>query len=355
MTLILPHIERLTPYALGDLPPEGSAAIKLNQNESPYPPSPLVLEALRTLGEEELRRYPDARCMQLRAALSQLHGVKDEQIFCGNGSSEIISLIVKGFIGPNRRLALPDPSFSLYHTVAASYQASSIAVPTRNDYTVDPGLLMDSGADAIVLVNPNAPTGHLLPLEEVERLVNRFPGLVVIDEAYIDFADPNATAIPLVDRYPNVIVVRTFSKAYALCGARVGYCIAAEPLIAALEKSKDIYNINAISRKLALAALEDREYTMRTVAAVKATRDGFIAELRSLGFDVIPSQTNFVLCTPPAGDGQPDARAWYQSLLERNIYVRHFEHPRLADKLRISIGTDEEMAAVTAVLRALLA
>ncbi|MBP1996380.1 histidinol-phosphate transaminase [Paenibacillus eucommiae] len=354
MTFILPHIEQLSTYVLGEHPPDGSSVLKLNQNESPYPPAQLVLETLRTIGEESIRRYPDTACGELRAALSHRHNVKEEQVFCGNGSSEIISLIIKVFVGPGRCIAIPDPSFSLYHSVAASYQAASIRIPLRDDYTIDTDLLIRSEADVLVLVNPNAPTGRLLPLVEVEQIVSQFRGLVVIDEAYMDFATPGSSALPLAQRYENVLILRTFSKAYALCGARVGYCIARKQLISALEKGKDIYNINAISQRLAEAALRAQTYTDRTIAATKLTRDAFSAELEQLEFEVLPSHTNFVLCTPPSGPEKYTARELYQELIKRNIYVRHFEHPRLSDKLRISIGTDEEMRLVTTALSELL-
>lgn len=354
MSLVLQHIETLKPYALGALPPEGTEAIKLNQNESPYPPSPLVLEALRSMAEEDLRRYPDPTCSELRAELAAAYGVKKEMIFCGNGSSEIISLIVKVFVGPGGRIALPDPSFGLYHTVAASQQAGSIAVPIKDDYATDIDGLLAQDVQAIVLVNPNAPTGLLTPLSEIERLVSTFPGLVVIDEAYIDFAETGASALTLLDRYDNLIVVRTFSKAYALCGARIGYCFGAIPLIEALDKGKDIYNVNSISRSLALAALRDKPYTDQTIRTVKRTRDTFCEELRRMGFSVLPSQSNFVLCTLPDKIKAVGVRKLHDDLVGRNIYIRYFEHPRLADKLRISIGTHAEMNCLVEALGDLL-
>lgn len=354
MSLVLQHIEKLKPYTLGALPPDGTEAIKLNQNESPYPPSQGVLYALRTMAEEGLRRYPDPTCSELRAELASAYGVKKEMIFCGNGSSEIISLIVKVFVGPGGRIAIPDPSFGLYHTVAASQQAGSVAVPTKADFTIDIDGLLAQDVQAIVLVNPNAPTGLLTPLPAIERLVSAFSGLVVVDEAYIDFAEPGTSALSLLDRYDNLIVVRTFSKAYALCGARVGYCFGAVPLIEALDKGKDIYNVNSISRALALAALQDKPYTEQTIKAVKRTRDAFCEELRQMGFSVLPSQTNFVLSTLPEKIKALGVQKVHDDLVDRNIYVRYFEHPRLADKLRISIGTAAEMSCLLETLRSLL-
>ncbi|MFD0712452.1 histidinol-phosphate transaminase [Paenibacillus sp. GCM10027626] len=337
---ILPHIDALTTYALGEQPPEGTTALKLNQNESPYPPSPGVLNALRTFAEEQLRRYPDPGCVQLRQLIAQQLGIEWQQVFCGNGSSEIISLFFKVFVGPGGRVAIPDPTFSLYHTTAASFQASCIAVPTRDDFTIDVDALLAADAKAVVLVNPNAPTGLLLAAEEVERLVQSFDGLVLIDEAYIDFSPQHASALPLLQKYNNVIVLRTFSKAYALCGARVGYCAASRELIAALEKGRDIYNVNAISRSLALAALQDTAYLKWTVEQTVKNRSQFIRQLQQMNFDVLPSETNFVLCRP---SGAMTAERIASELTRRNIFIRHFPHPRINEWLRISIGTGAEL------------
>lgn len=346
MTMILPHIERLPGYAQGEQPPDGTQAIRLNLNESSYPPSPEVVKALQSIPEETLRRYPDAKCDKLRTALAKHYGVREEQTFCSNGSSEIISLVMKVFIGPHGKLAIPDPSFPLYHSVAASYQAECIGIPTRSDFSIDVAHLIHSGAQAVVLVNPNAPTGLLLPIEDVERLVREFTGLVILDEAYIDFAKTDASAVSLIARYSNLLVIRTFSKAYALCGARIGYCFGNERLIAALEKGKDVYNVDAISRELALAALNDQSYMRATTDAIKRTRDRFSGQLASQGFIVVPSHTNFLLCKPPAGSGCPIAEELYDTLMKQNIYVRYYKNPRLRDYLRITIGTDAEMDAV---------
>lgn len=343
MTIILPHINRIKPYVSGIQPSPESNPIKLNLNENPYPPSPNVLHALHTIGEETVRRYPNAQCHELRTALAKQYDVKKEQTFCGNGSSEIISLLFTVFLEAHNRIAIPDPSFSLYYSIAAIHQVECIKVPVQDDFTIDINSLLRSGVNAIVLVNPNAPTGLLLSPTEVEQLVKYFSGLVIVDEAYIDFAEPNSSVISLIKQYKNLIVLRTFSKSYALCGARIGYCFADETLISALEKGKNLYNVNFISQKLALAALQDEEYLKNTTDAIKQTRDTFSENLKNLDFNVIPSQTNFILCSPPAHLGTDRAKEFYYKLLERNIYVRYFEDSLLYDKLRISIGTNEEM------------
>lgn len=344
MNLILPHINQMKPYASGAQPHNASRAVKLNLNECLYPPSPHVLEVLRTVDGESLQRYPDRLCYELREALSIHYNVSLEQTFCGNGSSEIITLLFHVFIGSQHRIAVPDPSFPLYYTVASIHQVECIKVPTRDDFSIDVDLLLASGAQAVILVNPNAPTGKVLPLSEVERLVSQFDGLVVVDEAYIDFAETGQSAIPLINRYSNLIVIRTFSKAYSLCGARVGYCFSNEALIAALEKGRNLFNVNAISQKLALAALQDQEYLKRTVTAARRIRDTFSAKLQNIGFNVIPSQTNFILCSPPSNSRGDEALRLYEELMRKNIYVRYFDSDRLRDYLRISVGAENEMA-----------
>ena len=350
MTMILPHIEKMPGYVEGVMPSAGTKAIRLNLNESPYPPSPHVQSALQEIGEEVLRRYPDSRCEQLRAELAANYGVKAEQTFCANGSSEIISLIMKVFVGPEGKIALPDPSFPLYHSVAAGYQAKCIAVPTREDFSIDVDKLRETGAQAVVVVNPNAPTGLMLAKTELIRLLESMDGLVIVDEAYMDFADSDESVISLVDQYPNLLVLRTFSKSYGLCGVRVGYGFADERLITALEKAKDVYNVDAIARHLALAALRDQSYMKETTGRIKRTRAVFSKQLESLGFSVIPSQTNFILCQPPAKAEGQSARELYEKLMEQGIYVRYYQLPRLADMLRITVGTEAEMEEVYAAL-----
>ncbi len=341
MTYILPHIMEMPSYQSGKQPDE-KRAIKLNLNENPFPPSKRVFEALQSIQVDSLKRYPDQLCQELREEIAKHNFVKREQVFCGNGSSEIISLLFTTFIGAQGRIALPDPTFSLYENVAARFQVECVKVPTREDFTIDINSLIESNADAIILVNPNAPTGLLLASSDIEYLVCHYSGLIVIDEAYIDFAYPENSAVPLIHQYDNVIVLRTFSKVYSLCGIRIGYCFSNPQLIAALEKSKNLYHINTISQQLALAALKDKEYLNTTVQMIKQIRDHFSNRLKELGFIVLPSETNFILCSPPSHVNMT-AKELFEAFIQRNIYVRYFDSPRLKDKLRISVGTEEEM------------
>jgi histidinol-phosphate aminotransferase len=349
MRIPLPHIQSMEPYVPGLQPDRMLGAIKLNQNENPYPPSPNVIEALRMISAGALRDYPDPQAMQLRTELAELAGLTKEQAFCGNGSSEIISLILQTFVGAGGTIAIPDPSFFLYQTIGAVQQAHTVLVPSQDDFSIDLEGLLRSGsqAQAAVIVNPNAPTGKLLPLDELRAFVEQFPGLVVVDEAYIDFAKPDSSAVRLIPSCPNLLVVGTFSKAYSLCGARVGYCFGDEALISALDKTRPLYNVNAISQALALAALRDQPYKREACEKIQAVRSEFISGLLRLGFQVIPSETNFILCSPPPPIA---ASELYAELLKRNIYVRYFDHPRLRNCLRITIGTADEMRLLLRIL-----
>lgn len=340
MSFVLEHIQNLKPYSYGDQPEKG--AIKLNLNENPYPPSENVLQALYSTNEESIRRYPDIRCEELRKEIAGQNHTRMEEVYCGNGSSEILSLIFNVCIGSGNQAVIPYPSFFLYYSIAALNQVECINLALGKDFLVQPDNIINSHAKAAILVNPHAPTGTVLPVQEVERVVKNFKGLLIVDEAYIDYADSCSSSVPLIQKYPNLIVVRTLSKSSALCGIRVGYCISNEDIIASLEKSGTNYNVNAISQRLALASLRDQEYKKEIIRLVKNTRNSFSSKLKKLGFQVVPSQTNFILCTPPVKSGF-GAKELYEKLRERNIYVRHFQAPTLHDKLRISIGTEAEM------------
>lgn len=352
MANILPHIMEMPTYQSGKQPVD-QRGIKLNLNENPFPPSKRVFDALQSIQVDSLNRYPDQLCQELCEEIAKQNFVKTEQVFCGNGSSEIISLLFTVFIGAQGRIALPDPTFSLYENVAARFQVECVKIPTREDYTIDLNSLIKTNADAIILVNPNAPTGLLLPSSDIEYLVCHYSGLIVIDEAYIDFADPKNSAVPLIHQYDNVIVLRTFSKVFSLSGIRIGYCFSNPQFIAALEKSKNLYHVNTISHQLALAALKDKEYLNTTINRIKQIRNRFSDRLKELGFTVLPSETNFILCTPPSHVNMT-AKELYEAFIQRNIYVRYFDSPRLKDKLRISVGTEEEMEILFNVVSSII-
>ncbi|TMV49450.1 histidinol-phosphate transaminase [Paenibacillus mesophilus] len=345
MIPIHPRIDRLQPYVAGIRPEPGTKAIKLNQNESPYPASPKVTDALRRLDPELLlREYPDSGCSSLREALSAVHGVPASMILCGNGSSELITLLYKTFLCEGDTVAIPDPSFGLYTTVAEMAGVRVASVPTDDDFRIAPEKLTESAPQAIVIANPNAPTGLHLEAAQIERLLQSYRGLVVVDEAYIDFAPEGVSVLKLTERYDHLLVLRTFSKAYALSGGRIGFAVANERLIRAMEKARETFSVGAVAQLAAEAALSDQDYMRETVTRIGRTRERFCEALARIGWTVYPSVTNFVLISPPR-EGRT-AKELYERLLSEHIYVRYFDIPRLADKLRISIGTDEEMKVV---------
>ncbi|MCG7409131.1 histidinol-phosphate transaminase [Paenibacillus sp. ACRRX] len=332
-------IEQLAPYVPGIQPQMDGRVIKINANENPYPPSPQVQEVLGGFDYAQLRYYPDATSQSLRQLIAAHYQLSSDHLFCGNGSDEIISYIFQVCFEEQDSIATPYPTYTLYKTIADIHRVHTEYVPTRDDFTIDIQALVQTGAKGIFIANPNAQTGLMLPLAEIEELLQRYDGLVVIDEAYMDFAPAEASACELVGRYPNLVVLRTFSKSYSLCGIRVGYSLADPALVHALDKCRDSYNVSHLSQLLAEAAFKDQTYLQSTVKRIVATRARVTAALTDLGFEVLPSEANFVLCKP-VHDSAIDI---YEYLKGRQVYVRHFDAPRLSDKLRITIGTDAEM------------
>ncbi|PYI51598.1 histidinol-phosphate transaminase [Paenibacillus flagellatus] len=351
MIAIHPLVEKLEPYSAGIRPEPGVPAIKLNQNENPYPASPKVAEALRRLAPELVAAYPEALSDRLRESLSATLGVPASRILCGNGSSELITLMYRTFAQEGDTAAMPDPTFALYGTVADLAGVRVRRVPTDDRFRFEPAELAASGDDTprlVVFANPNAPTGTCAGRDAIEKLLRTFDGLVVVDEAYVDFAPEGTSVVDLTGTYEHLLVLRTFSKAYALPGARVGYAVGSERLVRAMEKARETFSVNAVGQLAAEAALGDPDWMRRSVARIGRTRDAFCAALADAGWGVWPSTANFVLVSPPPGGASaPDM---YRRLLDNRIYVRYFDAPRLRDKLRISIGTDDDMKAVLDVL-----
>lgn len=345
MIPIHPRIDRLQPYVAGIRPEESTAAIKLNQNESPYPASPKVAEALGRMPPEVLLKdYPDAGCLRLRQALFAAHGVPVSMLLCGNGSSELITLVFKTFLREGDTVAIPDPTFGLYATAAEMAGVRTRLVPTGDDFRINIKTLTQSVPQAVILANPNAPTGLCMQAGQIERLLQSYRGLVVVDEAYVEFAPEGTSVLRFIERYDNLLVLRTFSKAYGLSGIRIGFAAGNERLIQAMGKGRETFSVNAVAQLAAEAAVADPSYMRSTVERIAETRERFCTSLRRMGWTVTPSVTNFVLASPPVGGRT--AKEFYELLLSKHIYVRYFDTPRLADKLRISIGTDSEMQAV---------
>ena len=359
-----PLVHRLTPYVPGEQPTLPDL-VKLNTNENPYPPSPSVLAAIREeLGKDAaaLRLYPDPEASRLRVAIAEHfaeHGIAPTQVFVGNGSDEVLAHAFMALLKHDRPLLTPDIGYSFYPVYCGLYGIDFINVPLDADFTVRiDDYRQDCGA--IILANPNAPTGRLLPLAEIERLAREHADCpVVIDEAYIDFSggassEAIPTAIGLVNRLPNLLIIRTLSKSYALAGLRVGYAISQTPLIEALERVKNSFNSYPLDRLAiagATAAIQDTAYFDTTRQAVMRSRDELTEALRKLGFEVLPSAANFVFARHP----RHDAARIAAGLRAQNIIVRHFKSPRIDQHLRISIGTDAECQALVDALPTILA
>jgi histidinol-phosphate aminotransferase len=345
-------VHGLTPYVPGEQP-KLADLVKLNTNENPYGPSPRVLEALSGEVSDSLRLYPDPNAVRLREAIAGFHGVGVEQVFVGNGSDEVLAHTFQALLKHDEPLLFPDVTYSFYPVYSGLYGIAYREVPLTESFEirVDDYRQPNGG---IIFPNPNAPTGCLLALAEIERLLQfNTDSVVVVDEAYIDFG--GVSAIGLVQRYPNLLVIHTLSKSRSLAGLRVGYAVGQRDLIEALERVKDSFNSYPLDRFAlagAAAAMEDSAYFDATRNKVIASRTRLSGQLGALGFDVLPSAANFIF----ARHSRRDAAELTARLRERGIIVRHFKKPeRIAQFLRITIGTDEQCDVLAEALRGILA
>lgn len=338
-------VHELTPYVPGEQP-RIEGLVKLNTNECPYGPSPVVLRAIAAETGEQLRLYPDPQASALKAAVATLHGLRPQQVFVGNGSDEVLAHVFQALLKHERPLIYPDISYSFYPVYAKLYGIQTREVALAEDFSLRVDDLLAAGGAAgnggIIFANPNAPTGMALPLAEIERLLQaNTDSVVVVDEAYVDFGAQSADV--LVDRYPNLLVVCTLSKSRALAGLRVGYALGQAELIEALTRVKDSFNSYPLDRLAiagGVAAIEDREGFAQMRDRIIATRERLVAELRRRGAEVLPSAANFVFARFAGREGADLAAG----LRERRVLVRHFRKPaRIAPFLRISIGTDAQI------------
>ncbi|MCS7033575.1 MAG: histidinol-phosphate transaminase [Phycisphaerae bacterium] len=344
---VRPSVRALSGYVPGEQPPIGQRVVKLNTNENPFPPSPKVMEAIRQVEPELLRRYPNPMADSFRAAAARVLGIPAEMILCGNGSDDLLTIATRTFVAPGGTLAAPEPTYSLYPVLAALEEARFVPVPWTRDYDLPINGLLAARAEAIFIVNPNAPTGTFVSPARIAELAEQFRGLILVDEAYVDFADENCAL--LVNAFENLVVTRSLSKSYSLAGLRFGYAIAQPHVIAEMAKVKDSYNCDAISTLAATAAIEDQEYARRTWEHVKSERLRVSEELAAMGWGVIPSRANFILASVPGGRARD---AWLR-LKEQGILVRYFDQPGLRDKLRITIGTIQENNALLGAVKSL--
>ncbi len=344
-----PFVKNLVPYVPGEQP-KLTKLVKLNTNENPYGPSPKAIVAMQAELGDALRLYPDPNGERLKQAVAAFHGVRAEQVFVGNGSDEVLAHAFYGLFQHDQPLLFPDISYSFYPVYCGLYGIDYRTVPLDDAFQIRiEDYAQPNGG--IVFPNPNAPTGCLLGLDAIERLLGANPdSVVLVDEAYIDFG--GVSAVSLVDRYPNLLVCQTLSKSRSLAGLRVGLAIGHPQLIEALERIKNSFNsypLDRIAIAGAAAAFEDRAYFEQTCAAVIDSREKLVGELRGLGFEVLPSAANFVFARHP----QRDAAQLAAGVREQGVIVRHFTAPRIAQFLRISIGTPEQNAALIEALSGL--
>jgi histidinol-phosphate aminotransferase len=344
MITLRPNIAEMAGYVPGFQPDDVASYIKLNTNENPYPPSPQVIAAITREAGEGLRRYPDAASRLAREEAGKLYGFDPSWIIMANGSDEVLNNLIRAFAGEGDEVAYVHPSYSYYGTLA-EVQGARVRTFELTDQFEPVGIPENYDCKLFFLTNPNAPLGFTYSQHYIAELAGRISGVLVVDEAYADFAEENS--LDLVRSLDNVVVTRTFSKSYALAGMRLGMAIARPEVIAALNKIRDHYNLDRLAQAAAAAALKDQEYFLSCVGKIRETRAWFSAELEKLGYQVIPSSGNYVFATTPDRNG---ARV-YQGLYERRILVRHFTDPRLAQGLRISIGTREEMEQTVQALR----
>lgn len=345
------NVSRLEPYVPGYQPDPNDHILKLNANENAYPPSPRVLEAVRSHINRDLRLYPNAKAINLRRKVAEVYGMNENQVFCANGSDEIISVIFRTFVPDGEMVQFSYPTYTYYKTQAEIYDVPYRFLETGDDFLVNLDSYLENPTHLSFVSNPNSPTGTLTPVSEIERCLKTYDGLLVVDEAYIDFGGGEESAIPLVNKYPNLLVLRTFSKSFALCGFRVGYAFGHPHLIEALDKTKDSYNIAYLNQIAAIAALDDYNYMLNNARRIAEDRDWFAGELAKLGFELLPSRGNYVFGKHAAMESE----LIYNALLERKILVRFFKQRRVSEYIRISIGTHGEMERVLEAIQEILA
>jgi histidinol-phosphate aminotransferase len=338
-----PNVDALQAYVPGEQPQE-PGWVKLNTNENPHV-LPQIVSAVAAAATSAIRTYPDPICSELRRAIGERYGLPPEWVLCANGSDELLTLAVRAAAGEGDRIAYPDPSYTLYETLAQIQNAFPIPVPLGPEWELPVSDLAAAGASLTFVANPNAPTGTPYALPELEALAEAVPGLLVIDEAYVDFG--GQTALPLLQRHERLVILRTMSKAFGLAGVRLGYAFGAPDTISALRKVQDSYPVDRLAQVAGIAAMAHYHTALASCAQIAARRDRYAALIRErFGWHVWPSATNFLLVrTAPL-----PAPEVHEALRRRRVLVRYFARPRLEGCLRISVGTEEEMEALVGAL-----
>ncbi len=333
-------------YSPGEQPENWDSVLKLNTNENPYPPSPLVKEAV-TKEINLLNLYPNPSSISLREKISQLLGLDTNQVIIGNGSDDLLNLCVRSFADENLRVGMLDPSYSLYQVLVNLQGSKLITIPfIDEEFTFDPSQVSTCGANLFFLTSPHAPSGRSFPLEVLRKTAESFPGLLVIDEAYADFAAE--TALPLVNEYKNVLITRTLSKSYSLAGLRLGFAMGHPSVINQLDQVREVYNVDRLAQVAALAALEDQTYFSSCLEKILEQRQWLTNQFIRMGWRTIPSSTNFIFTQPRDVNGQSGkkiALSLFNFLNQQKILIRFFsDHPLTNSYLRISVGKPEEMS-----------
>ncbi len=336
-------LSRIEPYVPGEQP-KGANIIKLNTNENPYPPSQRVLNALKEIDGKSLNLYPDFVCSELKQELGKLSGTNEDEIFLSNGSDEVLALCFKAFFNSETPVLFPEISYSFYSVWTEFFNIPHKCVPLKEDFHIDiDGFICENGG--IVIPNPNAPTAIAEGKDSLIKIIENNPdSVVIIDEAYVDFSDKGSVA-DLIHKYDNLVVAQTYSKSRALAGIRFGFAYANSELINVLEGVKNSFNsytVNTVTKVLAYECLKDRDYFNETVEKIKKTRAELIKGLDKLGFETLDSSANFVFTTKK----DADCEALFEYLKANNIYVRHFNNPKIKNYLRITVGTDEAAEAL---------
>lgn len=341
-SLVRPVVRAMAGYVPGEQP-QDRRYVKLNTNENPFPPSDAVLAAVRAAVGADLRLYPDPVANLLRDRAAARYGLDRDQVLVGNGSDELLNLIIRACVESGEKVVYPYPTYSLYDTLVTIQEGEAVHVPFPADFSLPPGLAA-AGGKVTFVCHPNSPSGTAVPMEAIRELATRVAGVLVVDEAYVDFAEHSAMC--LVREFDNLVVLRTFSKSFSLAGMRVGLACGPRALIAELMKVKDSYNVARLGIVAAAAALDDYDSMRANVDRIRATRERLTSELQRRGFDVAPSQANFVLARRP----RRRLEGVYRDLKARGVLVRYFDTPELFDALRITVGTDAEIDVLLAAL-----
>jgi len=348
MTHFRPTIDAIEAYVPGEQPAPGTCVVKLNTNENPYPPSPLAIAALKNVNPDDLRRYPHPFAEQFRKSAAEVLDIDPAWILVGNGSDDLLTMLIRSITGTNRAVAFPVPTYVLYRTLGMIQEAPVVEIPFDDAYTLPVDALVQTNAALTLIANPNSPSGTCASTVQLADLASRLDGVLAIDEAYVAFADTDA--LELVQRFDRMIVLRTLSKSHSLAGLRLGFGVANPTLLAGLTKVKDSYNVDAVAAHVGAAAIRDTKHTSVNINRIRQSRTQMSERLQALGFRVWPSQANFLLVQPPGNAAQQ----LYKALKSRGILVRYFNVPGLTDKLRITIGTDDQNAELTRSLKTLM-